>query len=123
MSRACFSQPTNAHKSSFAPLAATTPHAVASTMPAWAPCSTRVLTMFSSRLSFRSLSLALLILALVASCSTDTTLEELNMTEDDLYQRAQSHLEAQRYDLAAESLQLMEARFPFGKYAEQSQLD
>jgi len=86
------------------------------------PCTQpSMTTMLSDHLSFRSILLVSLIL--LASCSTDTTLQELNMTEDELYQRAQNHLEAQRYDLAAESLQLMEARFPFGKYADQSQLD
>lgn len=81
--------------------------------------------MFFRRFFFASRSVlsAALMLALLASCSTDTTLEELNMSEDELYQRAQDHLQHQRYDLAADSLQLMEARFPFGKYAEQSQLD
>lgn len=83
--------------------------------------------MFSHRFSSRSFPLAAWVLAsvltLLSGCSTDTTLEELNMSEDELYQRAQDHLQEQHYDLAAESLQLMEARFPFGKYAEQSQLD
>lgn len=67
--------------------------------------------------------LLLVLLTVISGCSTDTTLEELNMTEDELYQRVQEHMEAQRYDLAGESLQMMEARYPFGKYAEQSQLD
>jgi outer membrane protein assembly factor BamD len=79
--------------------------------------------MFFYRFSFRSCLLLAGILALLTSCSTDTTLEELNMSEDELYQRAQDHLQEQHYDLAADSLQMMEARFPFGKYAEQSQLD
>jgi outer membrane protein assembly factor BamD len=74
-------------------------------------------------LLLRTLLPIFLALIFLASCSTDTTLEELNMSEDELYQRIQVHLQDQRYDSAAESLQLMEARFPFGKYAEQSQLD
>lgn len=75
----------------------------------------------------RSPSLLLLcvlfLLSLLSGCSTDYTMEELAMNEDELYQRIQEHLAKQRYDLASDSLQTMEARFPFGKYAEQSQLD
>jgi len=72
---------------------------------------------------FRSICYIALSVLFLTGCSSDNTLEELNLTEDELYQRIQSHLEDERYDLAAESLQLMEARFPFGKYADQSQLD
>ena len=63
-------------------------------------------------------------LILLGGCtSTDSTLEDLTLTEEKLYQKSQQHIQAQRYDLALETLQLMEARFPFGQYADESQLD
>lgn len=67
--------------------------------------------------------LAVLFCLLLSSCSSDDDLEELNMTEDQLYERVQERIEDQRYDLAEEDLHAIEARFPFGKYAEQAQLD
>ena len=45
------------------------------------------------------------------------------MTEEELYQRIQTEIDKQRYEQASDSLQAMEARFPFGKYSEQCQLE
>lgn len=60
----------------------------------------------------------------INACSTeDPFLKQLGLTEEDLYQHIQVQLNKQQYSNAIESLQAMEAQFPFGKYAEQSQLD
>jgi len=67
--------------------------------------------------------LIFLLIALITACSSDQTLEELNLSEDELYQRIQDELNDQHYDLAATSIQSMEARYPFGKYAEHTQLE
>ena len=45
------------------------------------------------------------------------------LTEGQLYQRVQELLDDKNYDLAVRNLQLLESRFPFGSYAEQSQLE
>ena len=37
-----------------------------------------------------------------------------------MYQEAQRHLNNRNYDLAVRTLQLLESRYPFGKYAEQA---
>lgn len=74
--------------------------------------------MTSTRLLFCMLAILLL-----NGCSSDDDLAELDLTEDQLYEQVQEHLQDQRYDLAEDDLHAMEARFPFGKYAEQSQLD
>jgi outer membrane protein assembly factor BamD len=73
--------------------------------------------------SFPALLIILLISLLGACSSEPTLLEQLNLSEDDLRARIQEGLDDRRYDLAAEGIQAMEARFPFGKYAEQTQLE
>ncbi len=60
---------------------------------------------------------------LLAACSSDDYLEELSLGEEELYQRTQKHIDDKQYERAVEALQAMEARFPFGKYSEQTQLD
>jgi outer membrane protein assembly factor BamD len=45
------------------------------------------------------------------------------LSETELYERVQLLLDEKNYDLAVRNLQLLESRFPFGNYAEQSQLE
>lgn len=45
------------------------------------------------------------------------------LAEQELYERAQELLDSKIYDVAIENLQLLESRFPFGRYATQSQLE
>jgi outer membrane protein assembly factor BamD len=59
----------------------------------------------------------------LTGCHTDHTLEELNMSEDDLFARIQQEMDDQHYDLATGTIQSLEARYPFGKYADQAQLE
>ena len=49
--------------------------------------------------------------------------EDLNTTEQILYGNAQRSLRAGNYDRAINMLERLEARFPFGRYAEQAQLE
>jgi outer membrane protein assembly factor BamD len=49
--------------------------------------------------------------------------EDLNTTEQVLYRNAQRSLRSGNYSVAIENLQRLEARFPFGRYAEQAQLE
>jgi outer membrane protein assembly factor BamD len=68
--------------------------------------------------------LIIFLMGLLAGCfSQPSLLEQLNLSEDELHQRIQEELDDQHYEVAAEGIQAMEARFPFGKYAEQSQLE
>lgn len=75
---------------------------------------------------FSILSLSFLLVSL-AGCSFfgDREEEELgaDMQEAELYEEASSLLQSSQYNVAAGYLQVLEARFPFGAYAEQSQLD
>jgi len=76
-------------------------------------------------LSTRFVLLSVLLLAIVG-CSNK---EELDLppgassSEVELYQTAQRYLRNGNFELAVQSLQLLESRFPFGRYAEQAQLE
>ncbi len=76
---------------------------------------------------------AVLVLLTTSACSAipffgkdkkkDFEQEDLNTTEQILYRNAQRSLRSGNYSVAIESLQRLEARFPFGRYAEQAQLE
>lgn len=48
---------------------------------------------------------------------------DLNSGEQQMYRRAQRFLDTSNFDLAISALQQLESRYPFGKYAEQAQLE
>ncbi len=49
--------------------------------------------------------------------------ETPDIPEQELYEQALNFLELENYPLAIEKLQLLEARYPFGRYSEQAQLE
>lgn len=61
-------------------------------------------------------------LALTAACSSKQVIDE-NLSEAELYQQAQEHLDNTSYTSAANTLKALESRYPFGRYAEQAQLE
>jgi outer membrane protein assembly factor BamD len=67
-----------------------------------------------------------LLVVTALGCSSN---EELDLppgassSEVELYQTAQRYLRSGNFELAVQSLQLLESRFPFGRYAEQAQLE
>ncbi|MEQ8857700.1 MAG: outer membrane protein assembly factor BamD [Pseudomonadales bacterium] len=75
----------------------------------------------------------LLALVLLGGCSLipfwggdddeDDPEADLNATEQLLYRNVQRSLAAGNYQQAVENLEQLEARFPFGRYAEQAQLE
>ena len=65
----------------------------------------------------------LTLLATLAACSKDEEEEDLNATELSYYESAQNSLRAGNYQGAISKLQLLESRFPFGRFAEQAQLE
>ena len=72
------------------------------------------------------LLLACMALALMCACSgnEESDLPEgANSSEFELYQEAQRYLKNKNYDLAVQALQLLESRYPFGRFAEQAQLE
>ena len=85
-------------------------------------------------LRFPTVLLALVLLLTGSACSSipffgkdkdkrDFEQEDLNTTEQILYRNAQRSLRSGNYSVAIETLQRLEARFPFGRYAEQAQLE
>lgn len=71
----------------------------------------------------------MLLLAVLSGCSSlpffgdDEEPEVPESSEQELYQAAQRSLRAANYNDAIARLQALEARFPFGRYAEQAQLE
>jgi len=70
-------------------------------------------------------TLVLLFTVLLAACAGKDELPDIGADsgEQQISQEAQRHLRSKNYSLAVRSLQLLESRFPFGKYAEQAQLE
>ncbi len=66
--------------------------------------------------------LLIAILALTAACASNEVLDE-NLSETELYQQAQADLDNSSYTSAVTKLKALESRYPFGRYAEQAQLE
>jgi len=66
--------------------------------------------------------LLIAILALTAACSSNEVVNE-NLSETELYQQAQADLDNKSYTSAVSKLKALESRYPFGRYAEQAQLE
>lgn len=64
------------------------------------------------------------LLGLLAACSSNkaTVLDE-SLGESEIYALAQQNLDANNYSLAIDSLRALESRYPFGRFAEQAQLE
>ncbi|CAO1659652.1 outer membrane protein assembly factor BamD [Salinicola sp. NYA28a] len=75
---------------------------------------------FSARCS--ALAGMLLAGALLAGCASNEPAPDLQ-EQQELYQQAQSSLDAGRYSTAVTQLEALDTRFPFGRYAEQAQLE
>lgn len=69
--------------------------------------------------------LVLLLSLVIVACSSTEESPELSADtgEQQLYEEAQRYLRNSNFDLAVRGLQLLESRFPFGRYAEQAQLE
>jgi outer membrane protein assembly factor BamD len=69
----------------------------------------------------------ILSIALLSNCSwmgfNDEESEESSYTERGFYDKIQSNLKSRNWQVAISNLQLLESQFPFGNYAEQSQLE
>ncbi|MEP6389109.1 MAG: outer membrane protein assembly factor BamD [Halioglobus sp.] len=74
--------------------------------------------------SLKYLLVAPILLAMVA-CSGNDELPDIaaDTGEQQMYEESQRYLRNRNFDLAVRSLQLLESRYPFGKYAEQAQLE
>ena len=68
---------------------------------------------------------ALILSALLLACSGDGDENDViaDSGEQQIYDQAQRYLNARNFDLAIRALQALESRYPFGRYAEQAQLE
>jgi outer membrane protein assembly factor BamD len=66
-----------------------------------------------------------MLLSMVSACSWfgGDDIEIADSGEQQIYFDAQKHLENKNFDMAIRTLQLLESRYPFGRYAEQAQLE
>ncbi|MEO1079849.1 MAG: outer membrane protein assembly factor BamD [Pseudomonadota bacterium] len=75
--------------------------------------------------ALRRLLSGLFLAVLLVGCAgnDDQSDFDADSGEQQIYQQAQRFLNARNYDLAIRALQALESRYPFGKYAEQAQLE
>ena len=75
--------------------------------------------------SFLAFTFAALALGMLAGCGMfgDKLNERKNWTVEDYYQNAKSDLDSGNYAGAIKLYEALEARYPFGRYAQQAQLD
>ena len=66
--------------------------------------------------------LLIAIFALTAACTSNETISE-NLGEAELYRQAQTDLDNKSYTSAINKLKTLESRYPFGRFAEQAQLE
>ncbi len=59
----------------------------------------------------------------ICGCSALSDKEKAQRTEEQYFAAAQTALGANNYSVAVEQLEQLESQFPFGRYAEQTQLD
>ena len=70
----------------------------------------------------RKITVILLLSIMLAACSGSDEIDP-NLTEAELYEKASIDLQKGRYDKSAGYYQTLEARYPFGAYSDQAQLD
>lgn len=68
-------------------------------------------------------SLAILLLAVVVGCSLDPVDETRDWGPDKIYYAARSELQSKNYQKAIGYYQKLESRYPYGRFAQQAQLD
>jgi len=74
-------------------------------------------------INIRTLFILSITFFLIACSSTDKKAPTQQLSEQQYYEDAQKAISSNNYLLAIEHLQQLESRFPFGRYAEQAQLD
>src|SRR5690606_3436142 len=64
------------------------------------------------------------ILTLLSACASKPQQEKRKgLTEQEVYESAQKHLDNSSWQAAIQTLQMLEENFPFGTYGEQAQLE
>ena len=70
-------------------------------------------------------SLALFLLVTLIACSSDKKLDEAakNVPVEEMYNSAKKHLNENSYEEAIKQFEALQSRYPYGRYAQQSQLE
>ena len=76
----------------------------------------------TSKRNISLLSIFILSIA-ISSCSSNEEIPDERLLEKELYDQAQFRLKDGSYSTAIRSLEALESRFPFGRYAEQAQAE
>lgn len=72
---------------------------------------------------FARILAALLVVTLLSACASQRALEEAQNDPAKLYELGREALEGEHYETAIRHFENLSARFPFGEYAQQAQLD
>jgi len=67
-------------------------------------------------------SLAVFLLFTLVACSSDPSKDE-KLTADELYTKAEEAMQDHSYEKAIKQLETLQSRFPYGRYAQQSQME
>ena len=67
-------------------------------------------------------SLAVFLLLTLVACSSDPSKDE-SLTADQLYAQAQESMQDKSYEKAIKQLETLQSRFPYGRYAQQAQME
>ena len=90
------------------------------------PCESRKHSASARRIAAAALMLALTgcsWMPFVGGDKDEVDIETIETTEQKVYQQAQRSLRTSNFTSAIQQLELLEARFPFGDFAEQAQLE
>ena len=68
-------------------------------------------------------SLAVFLLLTLAACSSAPPKEEKNVSADELYSQAKVSMEDHNYEKAVKQLETLQSRYPYGRYAQQAQME
>ncbi|MHB1117308.1 outer membrane protein assembly factor BamD [Sideroxydans sp.] len=68
-------------------------------------------------------SLAVFLLFTLAACSSLPEAEDTKLTADELYAMAKVEMQDESYERAVKLLERLQSRYPYGRYAQQAQLD
>jgi outer membrane protein assembly factor BamD len=74
-------------------------------------------------MAFSRQIIVIFIALFLVACSNNDDEPSVDSSEQQLYEDAQRFLRSSNFNLAVRSLQLLESRYPFGRYAEQAQLE
>jgi outer membrane protein assembly factor BamD len=68
-------------------------------------------------------SLAVFLLLSLVACSSDPNKEENNASADELYAKAKEAMDDHSYEKAIKQFETLQSRFPYGRHAQQSQME